>query len=52
MVLLNATAGLVVLGNVEDLKHGAALAAEAIDSGKARECLARLAKASEGEPPQ
>ena len=52
MVLLNAAAGLLVLGLAEDLKHGAALAAEAIDSGKARDCLAKLAKASNGKPPQ
>ncbi|MBA3069682.1 MAG: anthranilate phosphoribosyltransferase [Hyphomonas sp.] len=49
MVVLNAAAGLLVLGLADDLKNGAALAASAIDSGKAREALQRLRRASNGE---
>jgi anthranilate phosphoribosyltransferase len=49
MVVLNAAAGLLVLGLAENLTHGAALAASAIDSGKAREALQRLRRASNGE---
>lgn len=49
MVVLNAAAGLLVLGLAEDLTHGAVLAANAIDSGKAREALQRLRRASNGE---
>ena len=44
-VLLNAAAGLVVAGAASDLKEGAAMAAEAIDAGRARakaEALARI----------
>jgi anthranilate phosphoribosyltransferase len=51
MVLLNAAAGLHVLGLAHDLKTGAAMAAEAIDSGKARETLRQLASISAGEAP-
>jgi len=50
MVLLNAAAGLLVLGQAEDLREGTLIAAEAIDSGQARDCLAKLRKASGGEP--
>lgn len=50
MVLLNAAAGLLMLGHAEDLKHGAVLAAGALDSGKAREALQKLREASNGEP--
>jgi anthranilate phosphoribosyltransferase len=50
MVLLNAAAGLLVLGRAGDLREGAMVAAEAIDSGKARDCLAKLRHASHGEP--
>ncbi len=50
MVLLNAAAGLLMLGRAEDLKHGAVLAAEALDSGKTRETLQKLREASNGEP--
>ena len=38
-VLLNSAAALIVAGMAEDLKAGAALAAEAIDSGRARRVL-------------
>ncbi len=50
MVLLNAAAGLLMLGLCGDLKHGAELAAQAIDSGKARETLQLLKRASNGGP--
>lgn len=49
MVVFNAAAGLLVLGLVDDLMHGAGLAANAIDSGNAREALQRLRRASNGE---
>jgi anthranilate phosphoribosyltransferase len=41
-VLLNAAAALVVQGRAADLRHGAALAAEAIDSGAARGLVEKL----------
>jgi len=47
IVLLNSAASLVVAGKADDLKAGAALAAEAIDSGRAKETLARAAAASQ-----
>ena len=40
-VLLNAAATLIVAGRTEDWGEGAAMAAEALDSGKARDLLAR-----------
>ena len=40
-VLLNAAATLIVAGRTEDWREGAAMAAEALDSGKARDLLAR-----------
>ncbi len=46
MVLLNAGAAIYVGGKVEDLQAGVEAAAEAIDSGRARETLARLAEVS------
>ncbi|MCA8891923.1 MAG: anthranilate phosphoribosyltransferase [Hyphomonas sp.] len=49
-VLLNAAAGLHVHGKACDLKEGAAMAAEAIDSGKAKQTLRKLVKLSRGEP--
>ena len=48
-VILNAAAGLLVLGKANDLKDGASRASEAIDSGGARETLARLVAASKGQ---
>ena len=42
-VLLNSAAALLIAGKAADLREGAALAAEAIDSGKARDKLAALA---------
>lgn len=48
-VVLNAAAGLFVLGRAADLKAGAQAANDVIDSGAARETLARLAAASKGQ---
>ena len=50
MVLLNAAAGLHVLGRAGNLKQGAVMAAAAIDSGKARETLQTLRDASNEVP--
>jgi anthranilate phosphoribosyltransferase len=41
VVLLNAAAALIVAGKVETLKAGAAMAADAIDTGAAKRTLAR-----------
>lgn len=46
MVVLNAAAGLHVLGKANDLKTGAQIAAAAIDSGAARATLQKLRQAS------
>ncbi len=46
MVRVNAGAGLLVAGLAKDLKEGAALAAESIDSGKAKAALAKLVRVS------
>jgi len=48
VVLLNAAAGLFVAGKVDSLAAGAERAAEAIDSGAAKQLLQRLAKLSQG----
>ena len=42
IVLLNAGAALIVAGKAQTLKDGAALAAQAIDSGAAKATLAKL----------
>jgi anthranilate phosphoribosyltransferase len=42
IVLLNAAAALVVADKVNDLKAGAAMAADAIDSGRAKAVLSRV----------
>jgi anthranilate phosphoribosyltransferase len=42
IVLLNSAAALMVAGRAADLKQGAAIAAEAIDSGKAKAALETL----------
>ena len=42
IVLLNSAAALIVAGKAPDLKAGAALAAKAIDSGRAKAILAEL----------
>jgi anthranilate phosphoribosyltransferase len=49
IVLLNAAAALVVADKAADLKSGAALAAEAIDSGSAMRVLSRVARISQRE---
>lgn len=41
-VVLNAAAALIVAGRAQDLREGAAMAAEAIDSGRAKAALERL----------
>ena len=48
MVLLNAGAGLLVAGLAGDLKTGAEMAAESIDSGAAAKALAKLVEVSNG----
>lgn len=48
IVLLNASAALLIADKVSDLKAGAALAAEAIDSGKAQKTLEALATITQG----
>ncbi|MEL7453680.1 MAG: anthranilate phosphoribosyltransferase [Pseudomonadota bacterium] len=50
IVLANAGAGLYVLGEVESLVNGVALAAEAIDTGTARQTLDTLAQLSKRRP--
>jgi anthranilate phosphoribosyltransferase len=39
---MNSAAALIIAGKADDLKAGAALAAKAIDSGKAKSVLAEL----------
>jgi anthranilate phosphoribosyltransferase len=51
IVLLNAGAALIVAGKARDLQSGARLAAEAIDSGAARDLLARAAALSRRSRP-
>jgi anthranilate phosphoribosyltransferase len=48
IVLLNAGAALFIAGRVKSVRAGITEAAQAIDSGQAREMLARLAEASHG----
>jgi anthranilate phosphoribosyltransferase len=48
IVLLNAAAALIVADKVDDIRTGAEAAAQAIDSGKAKETLARLVAVSNG----
>ncbi|HEX6322273.1 MAG TPA: anthranilate phosphoribosyltransferase, partial [Vicinamibacterales bacterium] len=47
IVLYNAGAALLIAGRAADLREGIALAAEAIDSGRARGALHRLAQVSQ-----
>jgi anthranilate phosphoribosyltransferase len=49
-VLLNAAAALVVAEKAADLKEGAALAAESVDSGAAKARLEALARATRPAP--
>ncbi|MES1990435.1 MAG: anthranilate phosphoribosyltransferase [Pseudomonadota bacterium] len=48
IVLLNSAAALIVAGRVATLKDGVAVAARAIDSGAAKESLAKLIAVSNG----
>jgi len=48
IVLLNAGAALLVSGQVTDIKQGIALAADSLDSGKAKSILKNLAEFSHG----
>jgi anthranilate phosphoribosyltransferase len=50
-VLLNAAAALLVAGQAKDLRDGARLAAEAIDSGRARLVLEKLRAQNGGSKP-
>ena len=51
IVLLNTSAALIVSGNAADLKDGARIAAQAIDSGKAKKTLENWIEMSNQEPP-
>jgi anthranilate phosphoribosyltransferase len=46
IILLNTAAALVVAGRAGDLRQGAGIAAQAIDDGKARDCLDKLVEVS------
>ena len=46
IAVLNAGAALLVAGRAKTLKEGAAQAAQALDSGKAKATLAKLVEAS------
>ena len=48
VVLLNAGAGLLVAGRASSVREGIAMAAEAVDSGRAAEALDALARISKG----
>lgn len=48
IVLYNAGAALLIAGRAADLREGIAMAADAIDSGRARGVLDRLAQVSQG----
>ena len=52
IALFNAAGALIVAGRVGTLREGAALAARAIDEGRAAETLARLVTASHADDPQ
>ena len=51
IAIFNAAAALLIAGRAADLKAGAALAAQSIDSGQARAALARLIAISNESPP-
>lgn len=50
IVLLNTAAALIVADRAPDLRSGAEMAARAIDSGAAKQTLARLVAVSNGQP--
>lgn len=50
MVILNAACALTLTGHATDLKQGAAMAAEALDSKKAQALLARMTEISQETP--
>ena len=50
ITLLNAAAALIIAGKADTLKDGVALAAQSIDSGKAKAALDRLVAVSNGKP--
>jgi len=52
IAVLNAAAAFVVAGRAETLREGAALAADAIDSGRAKLALARLVEATNAPLPE
>jgi anthranilate phosphoribosyltransferase len=49
IVLLNAAAALVIVGDAADLREGLSQAAGSVDSGRARVCLERLVSLSQSE---
>ena len=49
IAVLNAAAGLVVAGIASDLSEGIAMSVESIDSGRAREVVAKASRLSRGE---
>lgn len=51
IVLLNSAAALIIADRAENLKEGVAMAAESIDSGKAKAILGRLVDVSNREKP-
>ncbi len=51
IVLMSSAAALIVAGKCNDLQEGVALAAQAIDSGRALEVLNRLVRISNEAPP-
>jgi len=51
IVLLNTAAALIVSGNADNLKNGIDIAANAIDSGKAKNVLEKWIELSNEEPP-
>lgn len=51
IVVFSSAAALIVAGKAKDLKEGAVLAAEAVDSGRARDTLERLIAITNEEAP-
>ncbi len=51
-VLLTVAGGLIVAGKADDLRQGAAMAAEALDSGRARAVLAKLVEVTNRPAPR